>query len=71
MRPHLAREGVASRPVIVTQPGRRSRARWSDQVAAADFTNGKREVQYKWRQLVDKWDAISNREIISTAPIGD
>ena len=47
------------------------RARWSDQVAAADFTNGKREVQYKWRQLVDKWDAISNREIISTAPIGD
>ena len=44
------------------------RPQWSDRVAAADCNNGKREAQYKWRQLVLEWDAISSREIVSTAP---
>ena len=43
------------------------RPRWSDKVAAADFKSGKREAQYKWRQLADEWDAISNREVVATA----
>jgi hypothetical protein len=42
------------------------RPRWSDKVAAADFKSGKREAQYKWRQLADEWDAISNRELVTT-----
>jgi hypothetical protein len=46
------------------------RPHWSDRVAAADCNNGKREAQYKWRQLVPEWDAISNREIVSTATNG-
>jgi hypothetical protein len=43
------------------------RSRWSDRITAADFKNGKREAQYKWRQLVQEWDAISIREVASTA----
>jgi hypothetical protein len=31
---------------------------------------GKREAQYKWRQLAQEWDAISIPEVISTAPNG-
>src|SRR3984957_185912 len=44
------------------------RPRWSDRITASDFKSGKREAQYKWRQLVQEWDAISIREVISTAP---
>ena len=36
---------------------------WSDRLAAADFQNGKREAQYKWRQLAAEWDDYSKREI--------
>ena len=39
----------------------------TDHVAAADFKSGKREAQYKWRQLADEWDAISKREVVATA----
>jgi GH3 auxin-responsive promoter len=46
------------------------RHRWSDRITAADFKSGKREAQYKWRQLVQEWDAISIREVISYAPKG-
>jgi hypothetical protein len=45
------------------------RPRWSDRIAAADFRSGKREAQYKWRQLVQEWDAISKGEVISTTPL--
>jgi hypothetical protein len=44
------------------------RPQWSDRIAGADFKDGKREAQYKWRQLVHEWDAISNREIVSITP---
>jgi len=47
------------------------RPQWSDRVAAADFRSGKREAQYKWRQLAQEWDAISNREVVLTGPNGD
>ena len=45
------------------------RPRWSDRIAAADFRSGKREAQYKWRQLVQEWDAISKGEVISTTAL--
>ncbi len=44
------------------------RPQWSDRIAGADFKDGKREAQYKWRQLVHEWDAISNREIVWITP---
>ena len=44
------------------------RPQWSDRIITADFKSGKREAQYKWRQLAEEWDAISIREVISTAP---
>jgi hypothetical protein len=44
------------------------RPRWSDRITAADFKNGKREAQYKWRQLAEEWDAFSIGEVISTVP---
>jgi hypothetical protein len=35
---------------------------WSDDVASEEFRRGKREAQYKWRQLALEWDPISRAE---------
>jgi hypothetical protein len=40
---------------------------WSDRVAGEEFRRGKREVQYKWRQLALEWDATSRAEITDSS----
>jgi hypothetical protein len=42
---------------------------WSDRIASADFRDGKREAQYKWRQLVQEWDERSRGEIFRTSTL--
>ena len=42
---------------------------WSERVAGEEFQRGKREAQYKWRQLALEWDAISRAELaVSSQP---
>jgi hypothetical protein len=41
---------------------------WSDRVAGEEFRRGKREAQYKWRQLALEWDATSRAEIADSSP---
>ena len=45
------------------------RPQWSDRAAAADFKDGKREAQYKWRQLVQNWDENSRSEVAGTSTL--
>ena len=39
------------------------RSGWSERVAREDFRAGRREAQYKWRQLALEWDPISRAEL--------
>jgi len=39
------------------------RPQWSDRAIARDLARGKREAQYKWRQLMLEWDEQSSLEI--------
>jgi hypothetical protein len=41
------------------------RAGWSERLSRAEFAAGRRENQYKWRQVATAWDAASRAEVVA------
>jgi hypothetical protein len=37
---------------------------WSDRLARSEISNGRREVQYKWKVMRDAWDAESRASVL-------